>query len=86
MARKYRYYALLGIYDTLDNPFAVVRVGGEFAESFKTSLQWSRTDLMDRIRTGRDNREVVEISEEDATRFEATQARRTAEVRERDGG
>lgn len=85
MATKYRYYALIGIPDTLDDPFAVVRVGGEFAESFKIDLQWSRTDLMDRISTGRDDYEVVEISEEDATRFEATQARRTAEARERDG-
>ncbi|MET9228978.1 hypothetical protein [Lentzea sp. NPDC003310] len=84
MPLRYRYYALLGLRDTLADPFAVVRVGGQFAESFKTDLRWSRTDLMDRIRTGRDDFEVVEIGEEDANRFEASQARRTADARERD--
>ncbi|MDX3656890.1 hypothetical protein PV646_06175 [Streptomyces sp. ID05-26A] len=82
---KYRYYALIGIADTLEDPHAVVREGGQSEESFKIDLQWSRTDLLERVRTGRDDYEVVEISEADATRFEATQARRTAEARERDG-
>lgn len=85
MARKYRYYALLRIVDTLDDPFAVVRVGGEFEESFKIDLRWSRSDWLYRVETGREDHEVVEISEEDAARFEVTQARRTAEARERDG-
>ncbi|GGM84022.1 hypothetical protein GCM10011609_20160 [Lentzea pudingi] len=81
----YRYYALIGIADTLEDPHAVVRVGGRSTESFKIDLRWSHTDLMECIRTGRDDYEVVEISDEDATRFEVTQARRTAEARERDG-
>ncbi|MEV6714065.1 hypothetical protein AB0M48_18735 [Lentzea sp. NPDC051208] len=85
MAGKYRYYALIGYQYTLENPFTVVRVGGEFPEGFTTNLDWDRTDLLDRIRTGRDGYEVVEISEEDATRFETTQARRVEAVRKRDG-
>ncbi|GGM84041.1 hypothetical protein GCM10011609_20170 [Lentzea pudingi] len=85
-AKKYRYYALTGYQYTLENPFTVVRVGGEFPEGFTTALEWDRTDLLDRIRTGRDGYEVVEVGEEDAKRFETTQARRVAEARERDGG
>lgn len=85
MAVKYRYYALIGIPDTLENPHAVVRVGGEFDETFTTGLEWARTDLMNRIEWGRDDYEVVEISEKDAKRFEKTQARRVAEARKRDG-
>lgn len=83
MARKYKYYALIGVPDTLENPHAVVRVGGEFDESFTTNLEWARTDLMNRIEWGRDDYEVVEISEKDAKRFEKTQARRVEEVRKR---
>lgn len=71
--------------DTLDNPHAVVRWGGEFYESFTTRLQWERTHLMTRIEWGREDYEVVEISEEDAKRFETTQARRVERVRWRDG-
>ena len=37
------------------------------------------------VLAGRDDYEVVEISEKDAKRFEKTQARRVAEVRKRDG-
>ena len=85
MAIKYRYYALVGIPDTLDDPHAVVRVGGESDETFTTSLEWARTDLMTRIEWGRDDYEVVEISAKDAKRFEKTQARRVEEVRKRDG-
>ena len=85
MARKYKYYALIGVPDTLENPDGVVRVGGEFDETFTTDLQWARTDVMNRIRWGREDYKVVEISEEDAKRFETTQARRVEEVRKRDG-
>ncbi|SDJ79461.1 hypothetical protein SAMN04488074_103239 [Lentzea albidocapillata subsp. violacea] len=60
-------------------------MGGEFPEGFTTSLDGDCTDLPDRIRMGRDGHEVVEISTEDATRFETTQARRVEAVRKRDG-
>lgn len=83
---RYRYFALIGLAETLDDPFAVVRVGGEFHETFTTSLTWDRTDLIHRVDSGRDSYEVVEISEKDAKRFEKTQARRVKEVRKRDGG
>lgn len=85
MSAKFRYYALIGIPDTLENPHAVVRVNGNTEETFTTSLEWARTDVMISIRAGRDDYEVVEIGEEDAKRFEMTQARRVAAVRERDG-
>ncbi|GGM84043.1 hypothetical protein GCM10011609_20180 [Lentzea pudingi] len=86
MAGKYRYYALIGGLDTLENPYTVVRVDGDVEESFKPTLEWSRTELMRRIRWERADYEVVKISEEDAKRFEKIQARRTEEIRERDGG
>lgn len=85
MASRYRYYALTGLVHTLDNPFTVVRVGGEFPESFNARLKWERTDLLYGIESGRDNYDAVEISEKDAKRFEKTQARRVAERRKRDG-
>jgi len=84
MAASYKYYALIGLVHTLDNPFAVVRVGGEFDASFTTNLKWERTDLMYRIDSGRDNFDVVPISDEDAKRFEEVQARRVEAVRRRD--
>jgi hypothetical protein len=84
MSQQHSYFAIVGFAHTVEEPFVVVRTGGEHAESFTTKLKWERTDLLDRIDEDRVHFEAVPISEEDGKRFEEVQARRVEAARERD--
>ncbi|MGW6447117.1 hypothetical protein [Lentzea sp. NPDC055074] len=79
------YYAIVGRSDTVEHPHVVVRRGGEHDEVFTARLRWEWTDLPYRIDSGREYYDLVPISAEEGKRFEQTQARRVAEIRERDG-
>jgi len=78
---QHTYFAIVGNAHTVDNPYVVVRTGGEYPEVFSTNLRWERTDLLDRIDSGREYFDAVPISEKQGKKFEKTQARRVAEAR-----
>ena len=84
MSKQHSYFAIVGFAHTVEEPFAVVRTGGEYAESFTTNLKWERTDLLQRINEDRTHFEAVPISEEEGKRFEEVQAQRVEAVRKRD--
>jgi hypothetical protein len=73
---QYAYFALVGQWDTVEDPFTVVRTGGEYDEVYSTNLRWERTDLLRRTDSMRGYDDVVPIKEKDARRFEAIQAKR----------
>ena len=73
---QYAYFALVGQWDTVENPFTVVRTGGEHDEVFSTNLRWEQTDLLHRDDPMRGYDNVVPIKEKDARRFEEIQAKR----------
>ncbi|MGW6931032.1 hypothetical protein ACWGE0_13280 [Lentzea sp. NPDC054927] len=85
MSKQHSYFAIVGFAHTVEEPFAVVRTGGEHDESFSTNLKWERTDLLERINEDRVHFEAVPISEEEGKAFEEVQAQRVRAVRERDG-
>jgi hypothetical protein len=63
----------------VDNPYTVVRSGGEHDQFFGVRLTWLRTDLLYRIDSGREYYDAVPISAEDGKRFETIQAKRVEE-------
>ncbi|MEV6240389.1 hypothetical protein [Lentzea sp. NPDC051838] len=79
----HRYFALVGVDDTVDEPYVVVRTGGEHDEVFSTRLRWEWTDLLYRIESGREYLHAVPISEKEGKRFERIQARRVEDARKR---
>lgn len=83
MSRRYQYYAIVDSDYPVDNPWLVVRTGGEFEEFFSTKLQWERSDMLYRIDSGREYFRAVPISEKQGKGFEKLQARRVEEVRKR---
>ncbi|SDJ79511.1 hypothetical protein SAMN04488074_103240 [Lentzea albidocapillata subsp. violacea] len=76
---QYAYFALVGQWDTVKNPFTVVRTGGEHDEVFSTRLRWEQTDLLQRTDSMRGYDDVVPISEKEGKRFETIQAKRVEE-------
>jgi hypothetical protein len=84
MSEQRAYFAIVGRRHPLENPYVVVRTGGEYDEIFSTDLRWERTDLLYRIDSGREYFDAVRISEEEGKRFEQVQAQRVAAARERE--
>ncbi|MCX2950600.1 hypothetical protein [Lentzea sp. NEAU-D7] len=76
---QHAYFALVGQWDAVENPYTVVRTGGEHDEVFSAELRWEPTDLLRREDPMRGYDDVVPISEKDARRFETTQAKRVEE-------
>ncbi|HUQ56805.1 hypothetical protein [Lentzea sp.] len=79
---SYQYFAIVTSAHPVEDPFFVVRVGGETEEFFSTSLRWERSDALYRIESGREHWKAVPIGEEQGVGFEEVQARRVAAARE----
>jgi hypothetical protein len=79
MSSRYRYFAVVGDHWTVDNPITVIResfddLGHSYAESFTRARRWKATDLLFRLRSGREYDEAVPITEEAARAFERRRA------------
>lgn len=79
---SYRYFAIVSSAHPVENPYFVIRLGGETEEFFSTNLKWERSDTLYRISSGREYWRAVPISEEQGVGFEKVQAQRVAEARE----
>ncbi len=78
---NYQYYAIVTRSYPVENPFFVIRTGGEYEEFFSTNLRWERSDTLYRIESGREYWRAVPISEEQGKGFEKVQAQRVADSR-----
>jgi hypothetical protein len=78
---SYQYFAIVTTEHPVEDPFFVVRTGGEYEEFFSTNLRWERSDALYRIESGREYWRAVPISEEQGKGFEEVQARRVAQAR-----
>ena len=82
---RYQYFAIVTRNHPVENPFFVIRTGGEYEEFFSTSLRWERSDTLYRIESGREYWTAVPISQEQGEGFEKVQAQRVAAVRKAEG-
>ncbi|MCE7008867.1 hypothetical protein LWC34_39560 [Kibdelosporangium philippinense] len=83
LGREYRYFAVVGAHDSLDNPHAVVRQwdgqdGQTHEERFAKRLDWVPSDLTYRISVGAESEpfEVIAVDMVAADRFEGVQQER----------
>ncbi|MFD0200260.1 MULTISPECIES: hypothetical protein [Saccharothrix] len=89
--RQYRYFAILSKYSpNVDDPALVARkwtdeAGETREEVYTKDLEWAPGNTTWRIRTGKQDGEVVPITEEAARRFEEIQAERVRSYLPADG-